>query len=316
MQELVSRQLFGIRKYREEARTEGIENTVNMIKWKSHGFYDPAFMDSVLESTTSGATYTYLGDASNAAETNGPLKLTGGDADAVRKNQKWIFKNFRAAHEFTNVGEHALFLGVYEYVATRGGVYINSLGSTANQLMYDVEQGIDAHIATGASSASSKTGQFLLGTRLNNVLETHSGYLKPYNRHIAKQWKLLKKRTIKLDPGDTARYLIRFKNYTYDISKVRGNADSADAGAKDIIPGITKGLIIEVRGPIGRSSVVGENDVVGYIKADLAVTRNITGQIVPLVNRENYTHMELGHDDLSTKTMVHPTEHSMVDDDN
>lgn len=308
----LSSAINGVRTYKVEARSEGYESTVNAAYWIAREAGSKDCFDLMLETAVgAGGNYTLLGDTADL-----PITTSTGNA-ATKGNQVWWFENYKEQYKFTNIGEHPLTLEVWEYVA-KSSRSLEAGATVERQFMADAKHGHDQFLPDGVSTTSVISGDNLLSVS-NNEGTCYSTTMTPSTSpFMRKLWKRLKRRKVVLDPQDVAHFTCFVKNMRYDPEKYAMVTEDGGAGGDDtnIIAGITKVVCWSFHGPIGRSSVAGEENIVGLIKADLAVERSIRSKIYPLLNAKKQKISTLNIDDTTGKTMVHPADHDLLDDDN
>ena len=100
---------------------------------------------------------------------------------------------------------------------------------------------------------------------------------------------------------------MRLKNRVFNFRKMTN--DSGDT--IEMIPGYTKCLMVKVHGVIGRSLVADEADVIGLMECNLSNDSVTSCSILPLEGHDTVNYAELNVDDLTTKTLVAPSDDLM-----
>ncbi len=304
----VSKQINGSRSYRREVRTEGFESTQNSQLWITRIAGSVGDYDGMLEqSVGTGGDYTLLGDSTNL-----PITSTTGNV-ATFGHQSWRMENYFESYKFTNICEHPVTLSVYEFVSKQTRA-LEGAASADRQFLHDYEKGHDLYLSDGTKTSTVASQDAGIAAVSSNQLTVYSSTKTPTNSHTRKFWKMLQKRKIVMNPGDTATYKLRVKGINYDPSTYKRITEgTADA---ELIAGITKTFLFAFHGPLGRSSVAGEHATVGLMTVDVGLERMIKCKIIPLFNAKRQRWEQLDIDDLTGKTLVGPTEHELLDDVN
>lgn len=304
----ISTQINGSRSYDKEARVDGYESPQNGMLWTTREAGSVQDFDTMLETAPgTGGAYTTLGDTNDQTITSTSGSLSG--------HQKWSFYNYVEAYKFTNIGEHPLHLILEEYVCKQSRALEGAIACAEDQFFYDFQKGYDQHRATGSAvGTTGATDTGIITAASTNSLISYSNTLSSTNAYMQKFWKRLKRRKIKMNPGDEAEYKCRVKNIVYDPERYKHTTEDSDD--IDMIKGVTKIVLWRFYGPLGRSSVAGEHAIVGLMKCDLGVERRIKAKFIPLLASKKQRYNTLVFDDLTGKTLVGPTEHALLDDAN
>ncbi len=304
MKRAISKQVFGERSYRDEQRVLGFENAENEKLFVVRSFMDRGRIEGVISANIAGAPYAKLGDV--------PDMLVGAAKD-LAAFQTWRFSKIGKTYHWTNVGNHAITLQVWEYVAQQDRPYGDTVVSTAQQFAEDMYAGKIAQTSGATDGTATKTeGLANFSSPISNQISSISMSSAPGSKLLNAQWKQLKYRKVKLNPGDEVIYNLKKGQYTYDPAKhVVVNADSTTKVPDQIFAGCTKCLVFAFCGPLGRSDDVGEHGTVGRMQTHIGLEETYKTKLLPMWGNKRYRHMETHHDDLALEDLVAPEDVDM-----
>lgn len=301
-----SKQDFGIRRYLNEIRNFGFENTANHVLFQA---VCPIGTRSQIESMIK-SVYAAGNIHSGIGET------AVGAYESNLENYKCDIRNLHIRQHFRNVGEHAGLLEIYEISPKKSFAFPTGVSTMDFDIIDKLEAGWDQDVAAGASTATSKTGQTLVNASGSSSVETISSTLTPrqskeFNRH----YKIVKSKKYKLNVGDEVFWTTRLKSRVWNPAKIY-SAFTDGVDTLDCIGGYSSCLLVRWSGCLGRSVAAGEEGVVGLMQGDIAHECVIRASLLPLQGAKNETYRTLTHLDLTGKTLGGGAEHVMTDDAN
>jgi hypothetical protein len=308
----------GKRKYIHEERNDSIIAPQNQAHFEAidcGGTYNN--IQTILGSSMTGALYTDLGDH-EIFTVSSKLAYSGASVNRV---QKYDLSKYSRVFKFRNITEHAQMVTIYEIQAKIDKCFDSTADSMSKDIVQTIAEGWEHYYPTGDAATTvhvegDKLWSFSAG---NTHIDTPSDVLKPsMSRAFNNAYKTLKKVTYKLMPGDEIHWPVRFRDRVYNPKRWH-NSDMTLTTDKslDMKAGYSKALLIRLCGCLGRSETADEADVIGFLQADLAYTSVTRCGVLPMVSGYPETHHDLDRDDLTTvaKTMMAPTDHSHLDED-
>lgn len=249
----VAKAVTGYRRFHNEELSTYIEANEATTQYECRTemvFMDRAYMETIIDSTNT--------------QDGAPL----GEVARSDLNEFHIANIYQQNH-FKNLSLVPGFLTVYEFVAKKRMFYDATYTTTAKYLMSDVVAGIrDDSGAAIVSGTTAKYGDFIVPyTNGDTGVASYAHKLGlGQSRRWADKWKLVKSKTFKLNPGADVFWSIKSKGFKYSLQKLT-NGIGGDVA--DVIPGVTKCLLVKWTGSIGTSDTVAGN--VGHMHVRLAV---------------------------------------------
>lgn len=303
MKRQIAKQVFGVRDYQEDQRLAGRESPQNQVSMEPVVFGSLTHWLKYLNASDTGAVYADLGDTSNIVTTSSYY------------DQEWEFKNSRLVFKFYNVTEYPIFLETYEIVAATSRNFDSAGGSDALTLLRDdILNSLKEELPTGTSTANTLyTGDNIFTNNMNTVL-SYTENIKFDNKYFKPYWRVLKKRFVKLEPGDCAKQTLKIKNFRFNKQKYMSNVGSESVVGEriEIIKGITRALLIKFWGPVGRNPAVSGHGTIGYMRAELAFETSESTKLLPLWGTKKVKHHTVALDDVSAIELQHPGEHDLI----
>ena len=164
--------------------------------------HDQAVNNMLLSSDT-GMAITDLGDTN--AHTYATDKLQQ-RFDLCRYKQTWHFRN---------IDPHEVFLTVYELVARN---YLPKSGSNiCEDIITDMASGIREYLGSGTASTTKYTGDEIIDSTASTQMILNSAAIEPkQSRRFNQNWKIVKVKKFKLNPGDDVFWKMRLKNRVFN----------------------------------------------------------------------------------------------------
>jgi hypothetical protein len=176
--------------------------------------------------------------------------------------------------------------------------------------MNDLVRGWDA-VTEAAKVDETGTGDVVVYTNGNDYADVSMKTLSPFkSSEFCRNWKIVKRSTWKLDPGDDVYYKMRTKGYTWNPDVIGDEAQSNKI--REVIGGVTKVLIAKFHGALGKN--VSDNDEIGYLETDLPYELISTARIWKLQETDRSYALALNLDDLTANELDGPTEHEEAGD--
>lgn len=306
----VSRQIHGLRKFMQEDRNEGIENSKNRVMWKALcEIGSRAHVEDML--TQTGGLRTTLGTVEGVGDyTVGNDRLF---------TLKYDISNYKMTNHFRNVGEHEGILTIYEVCAKQSFGMPAGIVTIPGDVMTKLDVGWNQQTVAGASSNTQVTGEALQETRSGGEMQVYSQFLAPYNSpEFRKYYSIKKVKKYKLNAGDEVYWTTRCRNRVWNPTRIYQNNLGDGVETIDVIKNYTKCLLIKWHGCMGRSVATGEEDVIGLMSGDLTIDCLTKASLAPLAQEESDHYKEVNIDDLVTgpKTLGAGTQHAILDDQN
>lgn len=304
----VSKQVEGVRNWCVETRNEAVVTSQNQVKFNAVCVMaDRNAIEGIIKSVyDAGNVNTGIGETSIGAY------------ESTLENYKADIVNYKTVSHFRNLDEHPHMLTVYECVAKRTFASDTGNANGMLQLTDDVFHGWELHDTSAATStATAKFGiDGMTHTDHTDEIETYSQFRQPESSKLFRaNWRIVKKKKFKLNPGDDVYWTMRVKNRVWNPQRVYVDyVDGTDT--LDFFKGYTKVLFVKLSGLIGRSSVANEPSVVGLMETDCSYDCLAKCKIQPLISAVSEKYNKTNIDDVSAKTLVGPTTHAHLDDQN
>lgn len=310
MKKMISSQMEGARSYKKESRNFAIECAQNTIQW--------SIPTAIGTSTDISAMVQSVYSAGNIYSGIGESGHISAPYSGVEENYKVDISGYKVVSHFRNIDTHPVFLTIHEIMATNTCAYSADLANAREMIMTQLNEGWKMHKADPVSTTTSLYGDDTIsatGSFADNYkLDVYSQFLHPKSSPLfRKNWKIVKTKKYKLNPGDDVFWTLRIRNRVWDPQRDQ-DAYAGGVGTSDVIKNYSKALLVKVSGVMGRSDAANEADVIGLLQSDVSIDTLTTAKLAPLVSAKKEKYEVTDIDDLSTKTMVAATIHTMEED--
>lgn len=299
MKRAIAKQVFGKRKWAYDERNEGYESPLNMETTMFYGWGSVERFEFILGASATNQAITDLGDVPDMLMT---------DSNAAFYEQAWEITNHKQTLTITNINPHNIYLTVHELVALATKPFNNGITNDAEDCAADVYNSLIAQTGSDTTS-TTKTGAAnysRTGRRIDSYVPIN------FKNSALQDWKVLRRRSVVLEPGDVGKYTMHINNLNYKRSRFYDTEDMTQVAS--VIRGITKCVAVSFRGPLGRSVTVDEHSVVGWLKGDVAIEVARRATVLPIWGHKRVAYHNLTHDDLTGKSMEHPADHDMKEE--
>lgn len=299
----IARGITGKRNYLLERRDGGIVGTRNVITYTvpqpTAGTNSQPDLDNILTATG----LTVLGDDNDA---NGINYWVG--------NQLIKYNVRNVEHEAAIVTVY-VFKNLTDVTEEDLTADIATLGA---KLMADLVQGWDV-FSTSTMVNLIGTGDAVVYTQADTSCQVESDAIYPSSSvDFNKKWKMLKRSTKKLMPGDDWEFTVKIPNINYDPFKFEQlTTQQAVSGYSDVAPLIAyagKGRVVlfRTRGVMGKSDA--DHTIYGYMSTNMSVAIQQKAQVLPLKSQGHSLSFGLVAD-ADAADLRSPSEFVMVTDD-
>lgn len=233
----------------------------------------------------------------------------------VKESLVYDFTKMVASYKIRNIDIHPVDIKIWEYVSTK-----QRMPTVVNQFSRqvcadDVYNGILEK--TGGSTTSTST--IIYGD--DNVSHPDSVQVASYDPAISPNhsgqfnanWKIVKSKSIRLEPGDEINWRMKPRRYTYRPENF-AQSYVTNEQLPATLKGVTGGLIMRVTGMLGRGSAAGEHAKIGFLKADIAIQSRCSFAFYPRCapKSKGLRVQNTTIDDLTGVTLQSAVEHSLA----
>lgn len=309
--------------------TFGVESGTNQsLLWADAHCGGIAHMEEMMDTSVKAGDQAQVEGIINAGSYVSPAGViyerpTGSQIhDAtIDGNERYLcsFKNIHVSTLIKNAEIHPCDVTVYECVCKIDRTNASTGTNPVAALMDDLLNGLQAYDigdstgTYGSSAATAVVGDDLYGS--------DSGFIRTWDRTVhpnmsklfKHNWKIAKSKNFRLQPGDEIRWRSKPKSYTFS-PRVVYQIDSAEN--RSLVAGVTTVILVKMTGLLGRSSTAGEEDIVGFLKAELLQSFSRGASLLPRSSVVKGVHLaSVKKDDLSLRTLHDVTEVEQKEED-
>lgn len=268
---------------------------------------------------TAGTYLTDQGDLilpSTGEDLDNPF---AGDTDQ-RDGYCCSFTKIKISVLLKNSELHPVDVVLYEVLAKHNRTNNSLAPNTLHQITDDLHNGFLAKEAgINATSLSGQAGDNLYEQEddtvdMNDHVHSRNMQMSPYmSGTFMQNWKIVKSKKYRLQPGDEIRWKSPSVNYTYSTKKLKQRDTAEDIA---IIKGVTRVLLAKISGVLGRSNAVDAHGFVGHLQAEMVYSHSCSADLLPYLTNYHGTLQvtNVVHDDLATdnKVLEAQTEHVLI----
>lgn len=299
----------GVRKYFNEERNQAFTTTQNMVLWQTLAdMGTTSEVESIIQAVDTGSVHTGIGENSLGAYST----------TSIRRYYKADIYKYKKIVHLRNIDEHANFVTIYEVVAKKNCA--TQAATNACQHIIDcLYNGWLEFLPSGATSATSKSGDYVVYNTGSTYINTYTKYINPKQSKLFNEYySIVKVKQLKLEPGDDVYYKMYTRNRVWNPTNIYPDGGEAETSTErtEIIKNYSKCLLLKIHGAIGRSSTASGQDTIGLMQTELAVDQITCCRVAPLQVGKHEVYHSLAHDDLTAITLQGPTDYEHKDDVN
>lgn len=307
VQQIVSKQVEGLRTFFDETRNQAVESPQDQVRWEVVQQLGTKYaVDNMITAVHENAVHSGIGESALGAH------------DTVIAHTRVDISRYQSTVHFRNVEEHPVFLTVMEIQAKKS-LALDGLHMDVHvkRLIHNDFINYTADETTVATATNVEGVD--IETEGSFTIDTYSQFLKPFggaSGQMRKFYKLLRTKTFKLNPGDDVFWTMRMRNRVWNPARQTPDQYQEDSEEFDVIGGYSKVLVVGVKGCIGRSNAADAAEVIGLMQADVTVDKVTRARLAPLQFAKHEAFKRVTKSDLTGVTLVGPTDDGLVDDDN
>ncbi len=264
----------------------------------------------LVETPQGQTTYTLVKSQGKASDFDDIITDTGGSLGTAFGTNSVNFKNYisnlRTKCHIRNLSTHPIFFTVYE-ICSKHDIDSAVVPVDPNvQLLLELLEGWENDMGTGASSATTKSGDAIAFQSGNKITSFAHHFKIRDSRQFGQNYKILKARSFKANPGDDIFWTLKVKSHVHNLDDYVNAATSTTVMAKRYL---SKYLLVKATGTIGESALVG-NDEVMTMKSDYSFAFSTDAVIINMNTAQDQLAAYVTHDDLTLTDYQAPTEHA------
>lgn len=241
---------------------------------------------------------------------------TGSASD---KHRTFKISDYTGYYRMRNMSPHPVYITAWEVVPKQHVVLISGTESRVEEhLLETIRAGWKLDLDDTADGYCSEVTSDTDNNLNRAYMEVNSSFLFPtHSSRFSSEFKIVKKKTFKLQSGGIAHFSLKIGNFNYRANQWKEISD-ADQGSgveaktgitKSAIKNITKYLLLRVHGEIGHG--VTNQDQTGFMEVDFACIATEKASVCEIAQKDRVLGIRL-EDDTLAESLEGPSRRIMV----